>query len=68
MSKIYCQNEINNDIFKDFKRIDNDIKQFEKDKLDKIYIDKYVNKAQNYESIIKGIDDKKQNRININWK
>ena len=59
MSKIYCQNEINNDIFKDFKRIDNDIKQFEKDKLDKIYIDKYVNKAQNYESIIKGIDDKK---------
>lgn len=59
MTKIYCQNEINNDIFKDFKRIDNDIKQFEKDKLDKIYIDKYINKAQNYESIIKGIDDKK---------
>ena len=66
MAKKYCENkeEIKDDIFKDFKRIGDDIEQFKEEKKGQEYIDKYRNMAENFENIINGITEKNDDKKN----
>ncbi len=66
MAKKYCENkeDIKNDIFKDFKRIGDDIEQFKEEKKEQEYIDKYRNMAENFENIINGITEKNDDKKN----
>ena len=67
MAKKYCENkeEIKDDIFKDFKRIGDDIEQFKEEKKEQEYIDKYRNMAENFENIINGITEKNDDKKNL---
>ena len=66
MAKKYCENkeDIKDDIFKDFKRIGDDIEQFKEEKKGQEYIDKYRNMAENFENIINGITEKNDDKKN----
>ena len=66
MAKKYCENkeDIKDDIFKDFKRIGDDIEQFKEEKKEQEYIDKYRNMAENFENIINGITEKNDDKKN----
>ena len=67
MAKKYCENkeDIKDDIFKDFKRIGDDIEQFKEEKKEQEYIDKYRNMAENFENIINGITEKNDDKKNL---
>lgn len=63
---IYCSNgsNNNNELFKDFIKLDDDIKIFEKQNLEKNFIEKYENIAKNYENIINNINPRPKNYKN----
>lgn len=57
---IYCDDNVENENFKGFKRLNDDIKDFKSKKIEDSYIELYEKTAKNYEKIINEIKSKKK--------
>ena len=64
--EIYCDNKDRNDIFKDFKRLKDDLEDFKKKGEKQSYIDSFEENAKNFENNIKKIYPRRKRSKNLN--